>query len=637
MALFGEKKIDYTWYEVKPVISAVGEKNEHEDDDILLLCRDISNVLLIVIKTINIYEMYIRVPTEEKAIVESIHSFAHDIQEYIPSTKIDAFCTLKLVKSNVYPLVTEKDEYNIHTIRSMVPEGIFGINVKSAPSKHIVRIANKMQRNKKRQGDKHKLDPHEGAISQKTKSGNFYYAEMFFGVKNIANVNTFFESIPYTGETQEPNRLKISKHIVATAKNTERAKKALEVALTSKIKTQKMILSEQDLSAYVTFPKLAQDVGMISGDKPTTAQGETYPMQEFSNIFEDVIISTDKKQTVKPENEEIEKEETSPETELESKQEEREVKQVFDKEDGKYVEDTILTDDLDEDKEDKLDILKPENPPKPPEINIKDIEEARIKSTSNNTQDEPKESKKSGLFGKLNIKKQKNNDVDTQEQKPMFKNVEDDVDTQHIKDDDDNSNEQRNDNTDNDNSNNNMNDDFDNDHKNDNNDKQETKQNKDTEQIDVKDIDNPNNMTDNIRDSQINDNDTVNNDNSSIDNSSIDNNDINNNDINNNDGIEQTKSKTSNVSDDVHDHINNNTVNDINNNNTNIHESKKTKESNNTKIDNNIMEKVTKDEVKYALQILDIYMLNKAGKGTISQDVAINAKKIIDRYLEQGD
>ncbi len=269
--------IEYIWYKLLPYSTAVGEKyDDTKDEDLLMLCRNIPDILFLIFKLQSSgMTIAMRVPKIYQSMMESIQSFGIVHNEYPLVTKLDAYVTLKLAKNYVYPLVPDiKLSSDVYSIISDAPCGVFGIKLGHAPSKHVTRRYKSLLKKSKKAQDTVHVDPYEKFAKQKAESTSFYYAEIFYGVKKISDIEPFEKTIPYTSDTLEPNHLITSRVFTARQKNLDAATKILQKTVKSKPKSRKTILSEQDIRPFVKFPEQPHILGLDTAASPVMSSGD---------------------------------------------------------------------------------------------------------------------------------------------------------------------------------------------------------------------------------------------------------------------------------------------------------------------------------------------------------------------------
>ena len=279
--------IEYIWYKLQPYPAAVGERYDNtKDEDLLMLCRNISDVLFMVFKLqTSGMTIAIRVPKMNQSMIESIKSFGVVQCEYPLITKLDAFVTLKLAKNYVYPLVPDtKLSSDIYSIISDAPYGIFGIKLGHADSKHVIRKYKSLLKKRPKNRDIVHVDPYEKLAKLKSESTSFYYAELFYGVKQISDIDTFERVIPYTSDTLEPNRLIRGRVYTAKEKNLTAATRILQKTVKSKLKSKKIVLSEQDILPFIKFPEQPHSLGLDTATSPVMSSGDQSDEIQFPHL-----------------------------------------------------------------------------------------------------------------------------------------------------------------------------------------------------------------------------------------------------------------------------------------------------------------------------------------------------------------
>ena len=279
--------IEYIWYKLQPYATAVGEKyDDTKDEDLLMLCRNISDILFIVFKLqTSGMTIAIRIPKMNQSMMESINSFGVIQCEYPLITKLDAFITLKLAKNYVYPLVPDtKLSSDIYSIMSDAPYGIFGIKLGHADSKYVTRKYKSLLKKRPKNRDIVHVDPYERFAKLKSESTSFYYAELFYGVKKISDIDSFEKVIPYTSSTLEPNRLIRGRVYTAKEKSLDAATKILQKTVKSKLKSKKIVLSEQDILPFVKFPEQPHNLSLDTAASPVMSSGDQSDEIQFPHL-----------------------------------------------------------------------------------------------------------------------------------------------------------------------------------------------------------------------------------------------------------------------------------------------------------------------------------------------------------------
>lgn len=258
----------YSWYVINPFAVAVGEKyDEKKDKDLLMLCRDIPDIVFLVFHLQNDGTVLcLRVPEEYSHKVDSIESFGTVLEPAYQITRIQSFVSLRLAKKPVYPLVNDDIESDIFSFLKDAPYGVFGIKLGHCSSKHILRQYNSLL--KKKDENNKCIDPYEKLARQKTESTVFFSSEIFFGTRQIFDVDVFREMIPHTLQ-HEPNYLKEKNRVSLTAKNPDRATKHLQKILSSKPHKSNNILSESEVLQFVRFPKNSQNLRLDTAKSPS--------------------------------------------------------------------------------------------------------------------------------------------------------------------------------------------------------------------------------------------------------------------------------------------------------------------------------------------------------------------------------
>ncbi len=279
--------MEYSWFKINPFSSSVDEKyDEKKDDDLLMLCRNIPDIMFVIFKTPSAgTTLFLRVPTTHQRMVESIVSFGADLcEKHI--ILVDSFVRLKLEKSFLYPLVSDKTVTSeIFSVFSDAPYGIFGIKLSHAPSKPIVSKYKSFLQKKARKNDEDKIhvDPYEKMIKQKSECTRFFYSEIFFGVQKLSDTGAFHDIIPHTAQHVEPNRLVQAKITIAKEKDLDAATKILKKTLETKCMGKNMILSDFDILPFVRFPTHPQNIGLDSAAIPTMAS-DSFDEREFGDL-----------------------------------------------------------------------------------------------------------------------------------------------------------------------------------------------------------------------------------------------------------------------------------------------------------------------------------------------------------------
>lgn len=260
----------YSFYEINPFAASVDEKYDDKKDlDLLMLCRDIPDVVFLVFNLPQTgISMYLRVPEESKGKVDAIESFGTREDDNYITTQIQSLVNLKLAKSFIYPLINDDVESDIFSYIKDAPYGIFGIKLNHNSSKKIISKYKSLLRKKDEDGIC--VDPYEKLAKQKFECTVFFRAEIFFGVKQIDKIDLFAKAIPHTVK-HSVNYLKQKNKTSISEKNQDRATTTLKKILSSNCKGKNMILSDQEISQFIRFPKNPQTIGLDSAKTPTMA------------------------------------------------------------------------------------------------------------------------------------------------------------------------------------------------------------------------------------------------------------------------------------------------------------------------------------------------------------------------------
>lgn len=293
-------KEEYLWYVLKPFSVSAGEKyDEKKDQDLLMLCKSIPDVLFQILKTRKDgTTISLRVPKSYGNMVDGVESFGTTLTicdsatpgVHAVGTKIDMFATVKLAKKSIYPLIHDAKNIDRHIFSTFkdIPFGVFGLKLLHADSHHMTNQYNSIRKNNKRneEHDVQKIDPYEKYAKTKSECTSFFYAEIFYGVKNIHDDGEYEKFIPCFSKTRQPNSLVHSKLIKFTDKNRSRASDFYEKFIHSKCKKTKNILSDLDLLPFVRFSESPYSIGLDSA-QTTTTSNISIPETEFGNIDED--------------------------------------------------------------------------------------------------------------------------------------------------------------------------------------------------------------------------------------------------------------------------------------------------------------------------------------------------------------
>ena len=106
-------KARYLWYKIKPFATSAGEKyDEKKDEDLLMLCKNIPDILFQVFKTPQDgTTITLRVPESFGEKITAIESFGSTLNISPIMMKVDVFSTLRLAKKSVYPIIHDKKKY----------------------------------------------------------------------------------------------------------------------------------------------------------------------------------------------------------------------------------------------------------------------------------------------------------------------------------------------------------------------------------------------------------------------------------------------------------------------------------------------------------------------------------------------
>ncbi len=291
------KTEDYLWYVLKPFAVSAGEKyDEKKDQDLLMLCKNIPDVLFQILKTPKEgTTLTLRVPKSYGSTVEGVESFGSTLAvsswatpgEYAVGTKIYVLSTLKLAKKSVYPLVHDKNNIDRHIFSTFkdIPFGVFGLKLLHAESRHISKQYDSVRKKNKLHEEKNisKIDPYEKYAKAKSECTSFFYTEMFYGVKNIHDDVEYEKFIPYFSKTRQPNSLVNNKRITFSDKHRSKASDFYEKLIHTKCNKTSMILSDLDLLPFVRFSENPHSIGHDSAQTPTTSNVHT-PEADFDNL-----------------------------------------------------------------------------------------------------------------------------------------------------------------------------------------------------------------------------------------------------------------------------------------------------------------------------------------------------------------
>ena len=264
----------YLWYKIKPFAVSAGEKyDEKKDEDLLMLCKNIPDVVFQIFKTpTDGTTMTIRVPEYYGKTVEAVESFG-STQNVAVGMKIDVLSTLRLAEKSTYPLVHDKKSIDSHIFSSFskTPSGVFGIKLLHADSRMISKQYNNIRKQNKQHEENNTLrfDPYEKHAKAKSECTSFFYAEMFYGVKHLGDEEQYKKSIPYLVDKRKPNHLVKDKRIVFSDKRRDRAYDYYKNLILSKCKKTRTVLSDFDLSPFVRFSENPHSVGHETAQTPT--------------------------------------------------------------------------------------------------------------------------------------------------------------------------------------------------------------------------------------------------------------------------------------------------------------------------------------------------------------------------------
>lgn len=275
---------EYLWFVLKPFAVSVGDKyDDIKDCDLLMLCRDIPDILFQIFKTPKEgTTITLRVPKSYANKVTSIESFGAKLTnsdgatpgEFAVGLKIDTLTILKLVEKSAYPLVIDKNDIESHIFSTFkdIPFGVFGLKLLHAPSKIISRQYDVIRKkNKMHEENLTNIDPYEKFAKIKSQCTSFFYTEMFYGVQNIRDDEKYEKFIPYHSKTRKPNSLINRKRITFSDKRRDRASDVYEKMIHSKCNKTNMILSDVDLLPFVRFSENPYSIAHDSAQTPTTS------------------------------------------------------------------------------------------------------------------------------------------------------------------------------------------------------------------------------------------------------------------------------------------------------------------------------------------------------------------------------
>lgn len=287
----------YLWYVLKPFAVSAGETyDEKKDQDLLMLCKNIPDVVFQILKTpTEGTTLTLRVPKSYGGTVEGVESFGSTLTvssgstsgEYAVGMKIDVFSILKLAKKSVYPLIYDKNNIDRHIFSTFkdIPFGVFGLKLLHAESRHISKQYDIIRKKNKQHEEKNisKIDPYEKYAKAKSECTSFFYTEMFYGVKKMYNGIEYEKFIPYFSKTRQPNSLICDKQITSSDKNKSKASDFYEKFIHAKCKKTSMILSDLDLMPFVRFSENPHAIGHDSAQTPTTSNVHTSE-SDFDNL-----------------------------------------------------------------------------------------------------------------------------------------------------------------------------------------------------------------------------------------------------------------------------------------------------------------------------------------------------------------
>jgi hypothetical protein len=271
----------YLWYKIKPFSTSAGEKyDEKKDEDLLLLCKNIPDILFQVLKTPkDRTTLTLRVPQDYGRMVDSIDSFGSTLNVSAVGMKIQLLSTLHLAEKSVYPLVYDKNNVgrNLFSTFKDMPFGVFGLKLCHATSHRISKQYDSIRKKNKQSEEKNvsKIDPYESKAKQKAECQSFFHCEMFYGVRTLTDDEDYEKLIPYFVSGMKPNHLIRGKRIVYTDKQRDRANDLYADMILSKPKKTSMILSDLDLLPFVRFPENPYNLGLDSAQTPTTSNTST--------------------------------------------------------------------------------------------------------------------------------------------------------------------------------------------------------------------------------------------------------------------------------------------------------------------------------------------------------------------------
>jgi hypothetical protein len=286
----------YLWYVLNPFAVSAGDKHDDvKDRDLLMLCKDIPDILFQIFKTPKEgTTITLRVPKSYANNITSVESFGSKLTnsdgaspgEYAVGMKIDTLTTLRLTGKSAYPIITDKNNVDRHIFSTFkdIPFGVFGLKLLHAPSKIISKQYDSIRKkNKIHEENLSKTDPYEKYAKLKSECTSFFYTEMFYGVQNIHDDDKYEKFIPYYSETRKPNSLVSRKRIALSDKCRSKASDAYEKIIHTKYKKTNMVLSDIDLLPFVRFSENPYSISHDSAQTPTTSNVSVLE-NDFDNI-----------------------------------------------------------------------------------------------------------------------------------------------------------------------------------------------------------------------------------------------------------------------------------------------------------------------------------------------------------------
>ena len=247
--MFGGGKTDYVYYNIK--------KTDTEfKDEFKRLCREISDVMFILVKVKDNKSFLLRIPRNKQNVIEGMTSFIHEFQEHIelPIEDFDSYYRFESVNNYIYPYNVDTNALN--DIMEYQGQGIIGIKITSAPIKNVQNSYKKLVKDnekiKKKTGSD---DPYLEKAEQKSHSHYFYYVDIFISTHANTNAKDFISSLPFTSPHD-------SNYIIVSNKK-ERSKKVKNMIandLKTSLINKRIVMNDKELFEYISIPNDITDI-----------------------------------------------------------------------------------------------------------------------------------------------------------------------------------------------------------------------------------------------------------------------------------------------------------------------------------------------------------------------------------------